>query len=303
MTLTSPPFAIQASSHSAQLFREAVSSVLAPAGGIVQAQDFALTQNGTPNMSVNVGAGRIWLPGTSLATVNPGGGAYYPQGLYYGENDAAVNLAISASSPFNPRIDTVIAQVQDAAYAGAANSATLGVLTGTPTSGATLVNLTGAAAVPASSYVLGYVLVPANATTIVTADLSSTAGQLSLAGLGGGWVPITLTGSNWISGQASFGTYNPEARLIGTIVYLRGSIKNNSGSASGTVTIGPLPTSMRPQESVNVVTTMNANAAGVNVNVLTLGIGTDGNMTFSMSVQSVPNGGIIHLDGLSFSQS
>src|SRR6202035_1959182 len=138
MTLTSPPYVLQGSSHGAQLFREAISSVLAPAGGIVQPSDFALTQNGTPNMSVNIGAGRCWIPGTSLATVNPGGGAYYPQGSYFAESDAAVNLAISASDPSNPRIDTVICQVHDAAYAGATNSAALAIVTGTPTIGATL---------------------------------------------------------------------------------------------------------------------------------------------------------------------
>jgi hypothetical protein len=184
VTFTNPAYALQGSSHGAQLFRQATSSPLNPAGGILQPGDLALTQNGSPNMSVNVAAGRCWIPGTSLPTVNPGGGAYNPQGSYFAENDAPVNLAISASDPSNPRIDTVICQVQDAAYVGSTNSVGPVVVTGTPTSGATLANLTGAAAVPGSSLVLGYVLVPANATTIVTADLASTAAVLSLVGLG-----------------------------------------------------------------------------------------------------------------------
>lgn len=175
MTMTSPPYALQQGSHSAQLFREAIGSLLGQSGGIVQPSDLAVTQNGTPNMSVNVGPGRIWVPSTYTATVNPGGGAYYPGGLYYAENDASVNLPISASNPTNPRIDQIIAQVQDAAYTGSTNSAQLAVLTGTATAGASLTNLVGLASVPASSLVLAYVLVPANATSIVTGDISNAA--------------------------------------------------------------------------------------------------------------------------------
>lgn len=167
-TANNPPAYMQAGSHSAQLFRQAISTLLPAAGGVVAPGGLAVTQNGTPNMSVNVAGGvpngQVWVPGTSSALV---------QALYYCYNDAAVNLAISGSNPTNPRIDTVIAQVQDAAYAGSTNAWQLAVVTGTPTSGANLSNLNGKGSVPASSYVVQYVLVPANATTITTADLTS----------------------------------------------------------------------------------------------------------------------------------
>lgn len=170
MTAQTPPYAIQASSHGAALFRQAFSSLLGVAqpgtlaaalGGVLQSGDLLVAQNGTPNMSVNVAGGSAWIPQTQAAN----------GGMYFALNDATVNLAISAANATNPRIDTIVATVNDAAYSGASNNWVLQVLTGTPTAGATLSNLNGKAALGASSIVLAYVLVPANATTIVTADL------------------------------------------------------------------------------------------------------------------------------------
>ncbi len=166
MAAQSPPFVLQNGSHSAALFREAISSLLATAGGAVGLGDLLVTQNGTPNMSVNIAAGEIWIPGTA-ATGNDDA----PQGQYFGYNDATLNLAVAASNPTNPRIDKVCATVEDAAYSGSNNDWKLQVVTGTPTAGATLANLNGAAATPSNSIVLAYVLVPANATTIITADI------------------------------------------------------------------------------------------------------------------------------------
>lgn len=181
MTLTATPYALQGSSHSAQLFREAIASLLGPVGGVLSRGDLAVAQLGAPSMAVQVGAGRLWTPGSSLATINPGGGAYQPQGMYFSENDAPVTLPISAANVTNPRIDTVIVQIQDAQYGGSTNSAQLAVLTGTPTAGAALTGsgaLAGVGAVPANSTVLGYVLVPANAPSILTANILNTAGTL-----------------------------------------------------------------------------------------------------------------------------
>jgi len=186
-----PPYALQNASHGAQLFRLATMAwagavqpltmtsplrgpasgstyikgvnLSAPYAGVVGVSDFAITQNGTPNMTVNVAAGQVIIPGGSVAE----------QGSYYGLSDASTSLTISASSVSNPRIDTVIASVADSAYAGASNNWSLSVVTGTATAGATLSNLTGAGSLAAfpNCVVLGYVLVPANATTIVTADI------------------------------------------------------------------------------------------------------------------------------------
>lgn len=158
MAAQNPPYSMQTGAHGAELFRRAVGSVLNTAGGVVALGDLAVTANSPAAMNVLVASGSIWIPGTTNTA----------QGMYHCFNDASVTLSITAASATNPRIDTIVAQVEDAAYAGATNAWKLAVVTGTATVGATLANLTGAGAVPASSLVLAYVLVAANATTIVS---------------------------------------------------------------------------------------------------------------------------------------
>lgn len=103
------------------------------------------------------------------------------QGLYLVHNtaqstgivDALYNVDIAAADPTNPRIDQVFLCVEDAQHAGANNQATIRVVTGTPTGGATLDNRTGVGAAPAgmSSILLADVLVPAASATVVTANI------------------------------------------------------------------------------------------------------------------------------------
>ena len=65
MVAQSPPFALQNAQHSAALFRQALySSWLS--GGILAAGDLAVAAQSTPNMSVQVAAGRAWIPGTQM---------------------------------------------------------------------------------------------------------------------------------------------------------------------------------------------------------------------------------------------
>lgn len=142
------------------------------AGGMVVAGGLAVSAHVAPNMSVNVQGGtpplgQVWIPGSSIPRT---------QGLYFCWNDAPVNKPISASSEADPRVDTVIARVHDEQYAGAENKWEIEVEEGTPTPGATLENLNGVAAVPASSVVLAYVLVPAKAVAIEGADIKNVAG-------------------------------------------------------------------------------------------------------------------------------
>ena len=162
MAFDNPPWCMDNTDLDAEVIRRAIGSLLT-GGGVVTPGDLTLSQNGTPNMSVNVGPGQIWVPGTSTPTEGP----------YYSQNKAALNLSISASNPSLPRIDTIIAGISDAEYTGAARQFAATVLAGTATAGATLTNQSGAAAPPASSVVIGYVLVPANATSITNADLST----------------------------------------------------------------------------------------------------------------------------------
>ena len=172
MTVRSVPIFLQAGSHPAEETRLMLGGMLGtvtgsfaggvasadPAHGVVRPGDFAVTQNGTPNMSVNVAAGGAFIRGTQNAN----------QGAYHVWNDGTVNLPISAADVTNGRRDLVIAQVRDSAYSGADDDARITVVTGTP------------AAVPAdpslasfpNALVLARIAVAAGASSILTANIT-----------------------------------------------------------------------------------------------------------------------------------
>jgi hypothetical protein len=172
MTVRSVPIFLQAGSHPAEETRLMLGAMLSsatgsfaggvasadPAHGVINTGDLEITENGTPNMSVNVAAGGAFIRGTLNAN----------QGAYHVWNDGTVNLPISAADVTNGRRDLVIAQVRDAAYSGADNDARITVVTGTP------------AAVPAdpslasfpNALVLARITVAAGDTAINTADIT-----------------------------------------------------------------------------------------------------------------------------------
>lgn len=174
MTVQAMPWAIQGQSHPAENARNLVAAMFgAPvaalvegvsittaggAHGVVGAGDLVVAQNGTPNMSVNVAAGRAVVRSTEAASLLAGAYSFL--------NDATVNLSIAASDPTNPRIDLVIAQVRDSNYSGASTDARIAVVTGTPAGSPAV------PAVPDSCVVLAQVAVAALATTIVNANIA-----------------------------------------------------------------------------------------------------------------------------------
>ena len=172
MTVRSVPIFLQAGSHPAEETRLMLGGMLGtvtgsfaggvasadPAHGVVRATDFAVTQNGTPNMSVNVAAGGAFIRGTLNAN----------QGAYHVWNDGTVNLSISAADATNGRRDLVIAQVRDAAYSGATNDARITVVTGTPAASPADPSL---ASFP-NALVLARITVAAGDTAINTADIT-----------------------------------------------------------------------------------------------------------------------------------
>ena len=139
-----------------------------PAHGVVRATDFAVTQNGTPNMSVNVAAGGAFIRGTQSAN----------QGAYHVYNDATVNLAVTAANPTNGRRDLVIAQVRDAYYSGATNDARITVVTGTAAASPVDPSL---ASFP-NALVLARITVAALDTAINTADITDLRPIANIAG-------------------------------------------------------------------------------------------------------------------------
>lgn len=118
--------------------------------GVVGAGDFKVTPGGA-SLQWSVAAGAAWVQGDDTTR----------QGLYHQINDAAVTGLVSAGHATLPRIDQVVLQMADSSVTGASNTPTLITVVGTATSGATLDNRTGAAALPNSALRLADILVPA----------------------------------------------------------------------------------------------------------------------------------------------
>lgn len=226
MALESPPLAEQgAAGYNAEQFRRGLFFGLTTPG--VKTQGAWLMSAPASGMSVNNALGEGIIPGTIGST----------QGEYYGLGTSQTNTAVAAANPTNPRIDLDCGTVDDAAYSGAANDWKFQVVTGTPTAGATLANLNGAPALPSSSLLCGYILVPANASSIVAADLLD---ERVLYGPPPDpvFVPVTTTVAT-----ATSGTF----------------YKANANSGSFTITL-PAPTAnqvvgvMKTDSSANTVT-------------------------------------------------
>lgn len=164
MALNNPPNGgvYQNATSNAKVFRQMTAAQTT--SGIVDVGGYAVTPNGTPNMSVNVAAGRAWVPGSQVSNV--GGYSFNTQGLYFALNDATVNLAISAANPTNPRIDLVVLQALDQEYSGTNNLVQLAVVAGTAAASP------AAPAAPSNSLVLAQVYVAANATSVTSSNIT-----------------------------------------------------------------------------------------------------------------------------------
>lgn len=158
MTAQNPAIFLQgyAGGHPAEDTRRQIGAGMANRPGIVGPGDLAVTQNGTPNMSVNVAGGQAYIAGSE---------ATY-QGLYFVENRGTTNLTIAAADATNARKDLIVAKVQDAQYSGATNLWSLAVVTGTPAA------VPAEPAAPANSLVLAVVNVAALATSITNANIT-----------------------------------------------------------------------------------------------------------------------------------
>lgn len=167
MTVQSPASWISASSHSAQNDRNLLAAIILGAG-ITDSNDLKVSQHaGTPNMSVDVAAGSCFLKGTETTY----------QGIYHGWNDAVVTLTIAAADATNPRRDLVVAKVRDAAYSGSSNDFSIVVVTGTPAASP------ADPATPNNAIVLARVAVAANATSVVTANITDLRARVARVGV------------------------------------------------------------------------------------------------------------------------
>lgn len=118
--------------------------------GTTKATDLECT-TGSSGLNVSVALGNAWVQGDGRTT----------QGLYFCHVPTANTVTLEAAHATNPRIDQIVLKVEDADVSGANTQWSLTYVKGTATGGATLTNLTGAAALPSNCLLLAYVLVPA----------------------------------------------------------------------------------------------------------------------------------------------
>lgn len=150
--LTNYPFPANARQYDFEFIRMMMQAMLAhtSAEGIAGAStDYAATPGA--GLAINVAAGRAFVKGDDRTS----------QGSYFVYNDATKSVTVSAADATNPRVDRLVLRVRDADVTGVTTSWSVELVAGTPAAGATLTNLSGAAAVPNGALLLYNVLVPA----------------------------------------------------------------------------------------------------------------------------------------------
>lgn len=232
--------------------------------GVFGSGDWKVTES-TPNaMTVDVAAntGRAMVQGDTIGN----------QGLYVvaPHSAAALGMTIGANASGNPRIDQIVLEVFDTTHDGSgSNKATIAVLQGTPTAGATLDNRTGAAALPNTALRLADVLVASGAATITNASIRDRRTWARGARWRGkatsGDVTLTLAGAEILTGSL-------KARLEcsgGLVLVEFAAIGQSTGGSAPSVTIGPWVDGTWPDDPL-------ASAAGAPNTLLTYYTGTSG---------------------------
>lgn len=162
---TNPIGIAETAGHGAQQFRRYVGAAVGE--GVLATTDAAVSERGAgANMSVDVAA---------CTGILVEGDAVSNQGKYFASWTSAVNVTLTAADGSNPRIDRIVAEVKDDDHDSSGQTEVqVRAVDGTPTSGATLSNLTGAASVPSGSVLLANVLVAAGDTAISDAEIDTT---------------------------------------------------------------------------------------------------------------------------------
>lgn len=157
MALRTPPSWLQNGSHPAENDRLSMQAIFATTG-IIGSSSLAVSANSPAGMSVRVASGWAAIVGTTQANM----------GVYTVYNDATTTLTVTTANPTNPRIDRVVATVQDAYYSGAFNDVIFQVIAGTPAGSPV------APATPANSISLATIAVGAGVTQINTGNITDT---------------------------------------------------------------------------------------------------------------------------------
>ena len=228
MALRTPPSWLQNASHPAVNDRLTTTGILWKSEGVAETGALAITQSATPAMTVLAAAGHALIAGTEISN----------QGFYIAFNDAPVTLAISASDTTFARIDRVCAVVQDSFYSGINDQVIFQVVAGTPASSPVI------PAEPANAITLATIVVAANTTAIVNANITDvrTRAQLTDTQISAGTTASNNLVLNSIVGQTgralrindSTGAQTFAISTAGTIVFPDGTTQ--ATAASGGIT-------------------------------------------------------------------
>jgi hypothetical protein len=252
------PWPANARTYDAEFIRMMMQAILSHSGaeGIAGAStDLAATPGS--NLVINVAAGRAFVKGDDRST----------QGSYFCYVDTSKSVTAAAAHATNPRIDRLVLRVYDADVSGASTKWEVELVQGTPTAGATLSNLNGAAAVPNGALLLYNVLVPAtftgpfvgathfqdrrfnvpvegrqlfNGYTSASSDSAGSGDKLSTTVIGDGTTPVWVAGRG--HGNTSTGgtgihyTIRDGASGAGTVY---GKAYYDSPGAGYTMSFGP----------------------------------------------------------------
>lgn len=119
--------------------------------------DLAVTTAGS-GLGVSIATGRAFVQGDASIASH----LTNAQGHYFAYVSPAQSVTMATADATNPRIDQIVLRVYDSDVDGSGQIKwAVEKVTGTPTAGATLANLNGAAALPSTAMRLAYVLVPA----------------------------------------------------------------------------------------------------------------------------------------------
>ena len=131
--------------------------------GVLDFGSLAVSQRAAgANWSVDISSGWAFLKGDEQTN----------QGTYVIFNDAVYNKPLSTFAPTtNPRVDTVVLRFYDSEVDSnrtPLNVPFIDIIPGTPTAGASTSNIVGTAAVPPTAMVLGYLVIPVGATSVLS---------------------------------------------------------------------------------------------------------------------------------------